>query len=116
MSASRQEAFRGTERFELLRQLGKGGFGMVYEALDRKRNTVVALKTLRKPDAPALLRLKQEFRALADLVHPNLVNLYELYSEGEHWFFTMEMVDRSRLLRTLRQPSERSQFDVDGDL
>src|SRR6185369_12053449 len=80
-------------RFEIRRRLGAGGFGTVYEALDRKRNAVVALKTLSRHDARALYRFKQEFRALAELAHPNLAQLYELHGEGGRWFFTMELVE-----------------------
>jgi len=67
--------------------------GVVYEAFDRERNTRVALKTIRTLTASSLLRFKNEFRALQDLQHPNLVRLDELFEEGGTWFFTMEMVD-----------------------
>lgn len=81
------------KRFRLLRQLGEGGMGVVYEALDEERNTHVALKTVRTMSAEALARFKAEFRALQDLQHPNLITLGELINEGDHWFFTMEMVE-----------------------
>jgi eukaryotic-like serine/threonine-protein kinase len=84
--------FVGTERFELIRRLGEGGFGTVYEALDRKRSTRVALKLLRHAEGTTLYRFKREFRALADISHPNLVALDELLTDGLHWFFTMELV------------------------
>jgi len=58
--------FRGTARFELQRRLGAGGFGVVYEALDRERGERVALKVLQALDPEALYRFKREFRALAD--------------------------------------------------
>ena len=44
--ANPREEFDGTERFEVLRRLGAGGFGIVYQVLDRQENAVVALKTL----------------------------------------------------------------------
>src|SRR6266536_5835052 len=75
--------FPGTERFHIERCLGSGGMGVVYEALDRDRNEVVALKTLRWTDPSAIYRLKREFRTLVGIVHPNLVALYELFGEAE---------------------------------
>src|SRR3954467_5701620 len=83
--------FSGTDRFELKRQLGEGGFGIVYEAFDRKRSARVALKVLREAEGTGLYRFKREFRTLADISHENLVGLDELRTDGCHWFFTMEL-------------------------
>jgi serine/threonine protein kinase len=90
--ASGFSAFAGTPRFELLRPLGEGGMGVVYEAFDRERNSRVALKTIRLATADGLARFKNEFRALQDLQHPNLVRLDELLEAEGTWFFTMELV------------------------
>ncbi|MEO7729486.1 MAG: serine/threonine-protein kinase [Kofleriaceae bacterium] len=94
--------FRGTERFQIIRRLGAGGMGMVYEALDRERNARVALKTLRTMSPEELLALKHEFRALQDVTHPNLVTLGELIEDRERWFFTMELVQGHNVLRYIR--------------
>ncbi|WP_426755700.1 serine/threonine-protein kinase PknK [Myxococcus sp. Y35] len=98
-----------SERFTLRERLGEGGFGTVYEALDGKRGAAVALKLLRRVDAHALLLFKQEFRALAGLTHPNLVQLYELFSEGDAWFFTMERLRGQRFTRCVPPPRERGE-------
>jgi hypothetical protein len=79
-------------RFKLLRRLGEGGMGTVYEAVDGDREERVALKLLRHTTPDALVRFKREFRSLQDLHHENLVTLGELVSEGNQWFFTMELV------------------------
>jgi hypothetical protein len=84
--------FEGTPRFEITARLGAGGMGVVYEAFDKERQAKVALKTLRHASPELLLRLKNEFRALQDLHHPNLVNLLELFNENGQWFFTMELL------------------------
>ncbi len=80
-------------RFELRRRIGEGGMGVVYEAYDRERGRLVALKAMRRVDPVALYRFKKEFRALADIHHPNLVSIYELMTIADDWFFTMELVD-----------------------
>jgi serine/threonine protein kinase len=90
------------QRFRVLRRLGEGGMGIVYEALDEERRERVALKTIRDVTAESLARFKREFRALADVHHPNLVTLGELFSEGPLWFFTMELVEGEDFLAYTR--------------
>ncbi|HEY2512964.1 MAG TPA: protein kinase [Polyangiaceae bacterium] len=81
-----------SNRFEILRRLGEGGMGVVYEANDRERGERVALKTLLNASAEHLARLKREFRAMQDVHHPSLVALRELVREDDRWFLTMELV------------------------
>ena len=80
-------------RFEVLREIGRGGAGIVYAAVERESGRRVALKTLRAMNGELLLQLKAEFRALQDLEHPNLIRLEHLMREGDTWFFTMEIVN-----------------------
>ena len=96
--------FTGTPRFEVRRRLGQGGFGIVYEVLDRERGAPVALKLLHAANPTALYRFKREFRTLADLAHPNLIALDELFSEGDRWFFTMELIRGQPIVEYVRHP------------
>src|SRR5262245_7275217 len=97
-----------TRRFEVVRVLGAGGMGVVYEAIDKERKSRVALKTLRTLEAEALLRFKREFRALSDIQHPNLVSLGELLEENGQIFFTMELVEGVEFIEYVRPRAERT--------
>ncbi|HQH26270.1 MAG TPA: serine/threonine-protein kinase, partial [Oligoflexia bacterium] len=79
-------------RFEILEKLGHGGMGIVYRVRDTERKAEVALKTLHEFDPNYLQNFKQEFRIAANIVHPNLVTLYELFCDQAKWFFTMELI------------------------
>ncbi|HET6335999.1 MAG TPA: protein kinase [Polyangiales bacterium] len=76
-----------------MRHVGTGGMGVVYEAFDRERHARVAIKTLPRLDASDIYCLKNEFRALANVTHPNLVQLHELFADEVIWFFTMDLID-----------------------
>ncbi|MGC2637325.1 MAG: protein kinase [Acidobacteriaceae bacterium] len=88
--------FAGNRRFELRRELGRGGMGVVYEAFDTERQQPVALKMLHRNDPETIVLLKQEFRSLSEIVHPRLISMYELLGDEQHWFFTMEFVRDGR--------------------
>jgi serine/threonine protein kinase len=93
-------------RFRLLRRIGQGGMGTVYEASDSERGGAVALKVLTRREASGIRRFKREFRSLVPLIHPNLVRLHELFAETSHWYFTMELVDGVPFDRWVRVDGE----------
>lgn len=92
-------------RYDVVRVVGHGGMGDVYEAVDHDHGGRVALKTLAVGEiAPdRLLLFKNEFRAVADLSHPNLVPLYELGCHDGLWFFTMELINGVDLVEGIRR-------------
>jgi tetratricopeptide (TPR) repeat protein/predicted Ser/Thr protein kinase len=78
-------------RFVVVRRLGTGGTGNVYEARDPELNRTVALKLLRRAADPE--RLLAEARALARLRHPNVVVVYDVGTWRGHVFLAMEHVN-----------------------
>jgi len=100
------EVFRGLN-YEVSEELGRGREGTVYRALHIPTKMEVALKTLRGFDPDGLYDLKREFRALCEIDHKNLAHMYELVIEGEHCFFTMELVDGPHLAEWVRQGAPR---------
>jgi hypothetical protein len=92
--------------YTLRRMIGRGGMGAVFEAVGRDGETV-ALKVLRGFEPAALYRFKLEFRALADISHPNLSLLHHLVVRGDQAYLTMELVDGVDFLSFVRQRPER---------
>src|SRR5688572_31461409 len=86
--------------------------GVVYEAEDRERGQLVALKTLKHSDVDTLYRLKREFRALAHLSHPNLVDLYDMVVEEDTGFLTMELVEGPDIIRYCRPGAAAARGDT----
>jgi len=113
MDSRQGDGFAATSRFEVLRCIGSGGMGTVYEALDKERNAHVALKTLHAMTGESLLRFKKEFRDFQNLSHPNLVSVGELFSDGEDWFFSMELIDGVSFTHYVRPTTPGTPSDPD---
>jgi len=98
-------------RYEIQRTLGQGAAGIVYEVRDRETGERLALKKLLRMDMKSVRRLKQEFRSLTRLHHPNLVKLYDLGRTDDAWFITMEHLQGVDLIRHVR-----GETDVHGTM
>src|SRR5260221_13392379 len=80
------------DRYHIVRELGHGGMGVVYLGRDLRREMDVAIKLCGRTDAHAMLWLKREFRVVASLRHPHLVELFELVAHERICYFTMEYI------------------------
>lgn len=91
--------FTGT-RYEVTAEIGRGGMGTVYSALDRKLNRRVALKVMSICDAgrQAAARLAEEARILAQLEHPGIVPVHDLGELPDgRVYYAMKLVAGARL-------------------
>lgn len=82
-----------SDRYELRAILGSGSYGQVFAAWDHVRSRMIAVKVLRDARPDALLQFKQEFRALNELRHRNLVRLLKLGRNHDIWFIVMELIE-----------------------
>ncbi len=87
-------------RYEILEEIGQGGFAVVYRAHDRQLDRLVALKEL-KPmllaDPVSVKDFRQEARNIARLNHPRVVTIYDVYEAEQRQFIVMQLVDGSSL-------------------
>jgi eukaryotic-like serine/threonine-protein kinase len=104
------------DRYQPVRLLGRGGMGVVHEVLDRATGERLALKKMLDPDARSLLRFKREFRVMAELRHPHLVQLFDLGVDDGTWFFTMELVEGRDLLEAVSPEHARVRRDDEGEM
>jgi predicted Ser/Thr protein kinase len=87
----------GGGRYRRVKQLGAGGFGTVWEAVDTQLNRTVALKIAHKPDRDTEERMQREARALAAVNHPNCVRVYDLVEEPDGLALVMEYLQGKAL-------------------
>ena len=92
-------------RYEIIRKIGDGGMAFVYEAKDRLLNRIVAVKVLRPEfvdDEEFLARFKREAEAVANISHPNIVNVYDVGCDGKVNYIVMEYVDGQNLKEIIK--------------
>jgi tetratricopeptide (TPR) repeat protein len=93
-------------RYDIQEELGSGGMGVVYQAVDRLTGLPVALKRVigsnrRTSPETALdvrIALAQEFRTLASLRHPNIISVLDYGFHQGHAYYTMELLDGSQTI------------------
>jgi len=99
--------------FQLLRELGRGGMGIVYEALQTSLQRHVALKVLPpsgQQDPARIARFSREARAIARLHHEHIVDVYGVgEADGTH-FIAMQFVSGESLDRLLAKADRRREF------
>ena len=91
--------------FEIIREIGRGGMGVVYEARQVSLNRRVALKVLppaMRSDRRLLARFQREAEAAARLRHPNIVPVYSIGESAGAPFFAMELVEGRSLAEIIK--------------
>jgi len=84
------------KKYEFICEIGRGGMGIVYESLNKEINKKVAIKKMKEEIAinpREKKRFLEESRRVAELHHPNIVDIYDMFEEGGNVYLVFEYVD-----------------------
>ena len=102
------------QRYRILDLIGKGGFGVVYQAADILfGNRLVAIKEMSQSGLnpqellAATVSFQREAHMLVDLSHPNLPRIYDQFAEGRRWYLVMDFIEGQTLEERLTMTSQR---------
>jgi serine/threonine-protein kinase len=92
--------------YQILGELGRGGCGIVYRALDPAIGRTVAIKTILSEGLGNATkeRFRREARSAGNLSHPNIVTIHEFNDSGDVMFIAMEFVDGQTLAQRMNEP------------
>lgn len=96
------------DRYEIQEKIGTGGMSDVYRALDHKLNRPVAVKVLKQEfseNQNFVQKFRSEAQAAAGLMHPNIVNVYDVGNDKGVYYFVMELVDGITLKKYIEKKS-----------
>ncbi|MCD7864273.1 MAG: Stk1 family PASTA domain-containing Ser/Thr kinase [Lachnospiraceae bacterium] len=99
------------DRYEILEKIGTGGMSDVYKAMDQKLNRNVAVKVLKQEfseNANFVSKFLVEAQAAAGLMHPNIVNVYDVGEEDDIHYIVMELVEGITLKKYIEKKARLS--------
>lgn len=94
------------DRYKILKELGKGGMAIVFEAQDLLLDRKVALKMLRPEnvnDKDFAKRFRHEAKAVARLSHPNVVNIFDIGQDKDYQYLVMEDIEGKNLKDIIKE-------------
>ena len=94
------------DRYEVLERIGMGGMSDVYKAKDHKLNRHVAVKVLKQEfseNTNFVSKFRVEAQAAASLMHPNIVNVYDVGEDDDLYYIVMELVEGITLKRFIEK-------------
>ncbi len=100
-----------SDRYEILEKIGTGGMSDVYKAKDHKLNRFVAVKVLKQEfgeNANFVSKFRIEAQAAAGLMHPNIVNVYDVGEENDIHYIVMELVEGITLKKYIEKKARLS--------
>lgn len=107
------------DRYRLLSQVGTGGFGVVYQAIDtQNEDRTVAVKQINlrglspQKVIEATDAFNREIQLLSPLRHPNLPRIYDHFTDPDHWYLVMDYIDGETLEHYLEQHLKKRAYSA----
>ncbi len=103
------------DRYEVLEKIGTGGMSDVYKAKDLKLNRNVAVKVLKQEfseNENFVSKFRVEAQAAAGLMHPNIVNVYDVGEDGDIYYIVMELVEGITLKKYIEKKARLSYMEA----
>ncbi|MFC1524943.1 serine/threonine protein kinase, partial [Planctomycetota bacterium] len=104
-------------KYEIIEEIGKGGMGIVYLAHDPKLDRRVAIKVMMIESGvneEQVSRFKREAHALAQIKHPNIVEVYDIGTVGDQHYFTMDYIEGTTLEKLIEKKVEQTGMGLSG--
>ncbi|CAD8151338.1 unnamed protein product [Paramecium pentaurelia] len=95
--------------YEIIKKLGQGGFGQVYQVRHLKTKLIRAAKVIVRQSVENETLLLQETEILQTLDHPNIVKILEIFSDNQHFYIITECLDGGELLERVRRITNYSE-------
>ena len=103
------------EKYECTRQLGKGGYGKVFEVRNKTTGDLYACKKLSKLDIDNYERFQREINILMKLDHPNIIKLYEVFTAPNSLYLIMEECKGGELFEKIAERAENNEMYSEKD-
>ncbi|CAD8062104.1 unnamed protein product [Paramecium sonneborni] len=95
--------------YEILKKLGQGGFGQVYQVRHLKTNLIRAVKIISRSSVESETLLLQETEILKNLDHPNIVKILEIFKDNQHLYLITECLDGGELIDRVKKITNYSE-------
>ncbi|MCT4612033.1 MAG: Stk1 family PASTA domain-containing Ser/Thr kinase [Clostridia bacterium] len=102
-------------RYEILEKIGSGGMSVVYKAKDNRLGRIVAIKILREEfinDSNFITKFNVEAKAIAQISHPNIVNIYDVGNMGQIYYIVMEHIDGETLKEVISRKGPLAENEI----
>jgi len=106
------------DRYEIIKEIGKGAMGIVYKAWDQKLERYIALKAIKfNQKVPTRIadirkRMISEAKAAAKLKHPNIVTIYDVGEEDLNSYIAMEFIDGASLANIINSDKKSDLYEI----